>query len=63
MSRLLNTSECHAVNGGIHLNLGTVISSIVVGFVTGGPVGVGIAVSGLVISEGVNNLNDLANQP
>lgn len=59
MSRLLTTSECHAVNGGIHLNLGTVISSIVVGFVTGGPVGVGIAVSGLVISEGVNNLNDL----
>ncbi|MBS0286522.1 MAG: hypothetical protein JSR17_04450 [Proteobacteria bacterium] len=59
MSKILNKSECQAVNGGIHLNLGTVISGIVVGFVTGGPVGVGIALSGMVISEGVNNLNEL----
>ncbi len=60
MLRQLNLSESQAVSGGFHLNLGTIITTLVVGFVSGGPVGLGIAASGIVLSEGVNNLNDLA---
>jgi hypothetical protein len=36
-----------------------IVTTLVVGFVSGGPVGLGIAASGIVLSEGVNNLNDM----
>ena len=56
----LTMIEVKNIQGGFHINLGTFIAAVVVGAVTGGPVGVGIALSGMVMSEGVNNLNDMA---
>ena len=58
--RALITEEIKEVSAGFHINLGAFVAAIVLGAVTGGPVGVGLALSGIVMSEGVNNLNDLA---
>ncbi len=35
------------------------ISSLVVGFVVGGPVGLGFAASGIIMAKGIDNLHDL----
>lgn len=57
MSKLLTPSEMLDVNGG--LNLGQVISTLTIGIVTAGPAGLGIAAAGLVMAQGINNLDDL----
>lgn len=60
----LTFDEVNEVSGGfhIHFNIGAAVGAIVLGIVTGGPVGLGYAISALIISEGVNNLNELSNQ-
>lgn len=57
--RELDRDELVKISAGLHLNLGAVIAAIATGVVTGGPAGLGIALCSIVISEGVNNLNDL----
>ncbi len=51
--------EClHEVSGG-KMHFGAMVSSLVVGFVAGGPIGLGFAVSGIIMTQGINNLHDL----
>jgi|GEM_PF-2989028 hypothetical protein len=59
----LNGIYLEQVSGGFHINLGTIAATLAVGLVTGGPAGMGIAATGLIINHGVNNLNELHNQP
>ncbi|MBI2792326.1 MAG: hypothetical protein HYX61_10225 [Gammaproteobacteria bacterium] len=61
--RAIHSNEMNEIHGGFHINLGSIVSALVVGFVTGGPVGVGIAASGLVMAQGVDNLNELLQNP
>jgi len=60
----LTFEEVHKISGGfhVHFNIGAAVGAIVLDAITGGPVGIGYAVSALIISEGVNNLNELSNQ-
>ena len=54
---VINENECCEVNGAI--SLGSALSAIAVGFFTGGPVGVGFAVSTVIMAQGIDNLHDL----
>ncbi|MCS5712372.1 hypothetical protein [Candidatus Berkiella aquae] len=55
---VINDENLYDVNGG-KFHIGGMISSLVVGFVVGGPVGLGFAASGIIMAEGINNLHDL----
>ncbi len=58
--KVLSGNEVNQVSGGFHIGkLGTVIFGLAAGFITGGPVGLGIAASALVGAEGVDKLVDL----
>lgn len=59
--RQLTTTECEAIQGGIHIHVGAWIAAIAVGAL-GGPAGLGIAISGIVLAEGVQNLADLGDE-
>lgn len=59
--RELSKMEIGIVNGSFKFNLGTAIAAIAVGIVTGGPVGLGYALCGIVIAHGVNSLEEMAN--
>ena len=61
MSMLLTPSHLQEVTGG--LSFGQVLSTLAIGFVTGGPAGLGIAASGLVMAKGIDNLNDVLKNP
>jgi hypothetical protein len=62
--RILNEFEVNEIAGGFHLaKLGASIFGLAVGFITGGPVGLGIAASALVGAEGVDKLVELYNTP
>ncbi|MCS5709879.1 class IIb bacteriocin, lactobin A/cerein 7B family [Candidatus Berkiella aquae] len=54
----VNDEALHEVNGG-KFHIGGMISSLVVGFVVGGPIGLGFAASGIIMTQGINNLHDL----
>lgn len=50
--------------GGINLfNLGTAVSACALGFIFGGPVGLGSALCGIVMATGVNGMVDLSTNP
>lgn len=57
----LTATECKAIEGGIHIHIGAWIAAIAVGAL-GGPAGLGIALSGMVVAEGVQNLADLGDE-
>jgi hypothetical protein len=59
--RNLTIEECDLINGGIHINIGAFIATIAIGAL-GGPAGLGIALSGIVIAEGVQNLAELGDE-
>jgi hypothetical protein len=60
----ITTAETKAVSGGFHLSkLGTTIFGLAAGFITVGPVGLGIAASALVGAEGVDKLTELYHEP
>ena len=46
------------VSGG-KIHLGAIVSGLVVGFVAGGPIGLGLAAGGIIMAQGVDNLQDL----
>ncbi len=54
----INQEMLHEVSGG-KIHVGAMLSSLVVGFVTGGPIGLGFAASGIIMAQGINNLHDL----
>lgn len=55
---IVNDENLSAVQGG-KMHVGGMISSLVVGFVVGGPVGLGFAASGIIMAKGIDNLHDL----
>jgi len=61
--QVLSEQELNQVSGGFHIaKLGTAIIGLAAGFITGGPVGLGIAASALVGVEGIDKLVDLYQQ-
>lgn len=61
--RELSYSEVEEVSGGkfkLRINLGAAIGTIVVGILSGGPVGLGYALGAIIIQQGVNSLEDMA---
>ena len=57
----LSTSEVSDVSGGMNLfNLGAAVSACVLGFIFGGPVGLGSALCGIAMATGVNGMVDLS---
>lgn len=62
----LSNAEASDISGGdgINLfNLGTAISACALGFIFGGPVGLGSALCGIVMATGVNGMVDLSKNP
>ncbi len=57
----LTMDDVQQVAGGIHINLGAFIAAVAVGAL-GGPAGLGIALSSVVLAEGVQNLADLGDE-
>lgn len=57
--RTLSLEEANCVNGGLHINIGALVAACAVGLISGGPVGLGMAIGGIIINEGINNLDDL----
>lgn len=60
----LTFDEISQVSGGkfkikLSVNLGTFVAGCCVGFLTAGPVGLGYALCGAVIAQGVNGLNEM----
>lgn len=58
----LNDNEVKEISGGkfkLRINIGAVIGGAVMGFATGGPVGLGLAVGAAVIAQSVNSLDDM----
>ncbi len=60
--RQLNIEELSEVSGGFKLNLGQALAAICVGWFAGGPVGLGFALSGVIMAQGINNLDELYKQ-
>lgn len=61
--RELNYNEVQEISGGkfrLRINLGAAIGTIVVGILSGGPVGLGYAIGAIIIQQGVNSLEDMA---
>lgn len=48
----------HEISGG-KFHFGAIVSGLVVGFVTGGPIGLGFAAGGIIMASGIDNLHDL----
>lgn len=60
--RELQCSEFNEVSGGkfkVRINIGAVVGGAVLGFISGGPVGLGLAIGTAVITQSVNSLNDI----
>lgn len=57
--RNISTEELFEITGGFKINIGQALAALAIGFVTGGPAGLGIAASGLVMAQGINNLNEM----
>jgi lactobin A/cerein 7B family class IIb bacteriocin len=55
----LTIKETEEVNGGFKINLGTAIAGCIVGFITGGPIGLGYAIGTIIVAQGVNNLEEM----
>lgn len=58
----LMESEVQEVSAGkfkIRINIGTFIGGAIVGFITGGPIGLGYALGAAIIAQSVNSLDDM----
>jgi hypothetical protein len=58
----LSYNEVIYVSGGkvqLRINLGAFIGGAILGFVTGGPVGLGYAIGAGIVAQGVNSLDDM----
>jgi hypothetical protein len=55
----LTIKEIEEVGGGFKINIGTARSGCIVGFVTGGPIGLGYAIGTIIIAQGINNLEEM----
>ena len=59
----LTTKQTKEVGAAFKMNIGQAIGALALGFVTGGPVGLGYAASVVIIAQGVNNLEELVTTP
>lgn len=59
----LNTLQTQQISAGIKFkfNIGEVLGTTALAFITGGPVGAGLVLGAMIVSNGVNNLNDMHN--
>lgn len=57
MLEVTNNDLQQVAGGKIHI--GAMVSSLVVGFVTGGPIGLGFAAGGIIMASGIDNLHDM----
>jgi hypothetical protein len=57
--RELSRIEVHNISGSFHLNIGQALAAICIGWFAGGPIGLGFALSGVVMAQGVNNLDEM----
>jgi len=60
--KVLTDYEVAQCSGGkftIRINIGAFVGGCVLGFVTGGPVGLGLAVGAGLVAQGVNSLDDM----
>lgn len=55
----LTKEQVELVNGGIHFKLIELVVIVIGSTIAGGPVGLGLALSGIVMKEGLENLNDM----
>lgn len=55
----LNNMEVKQISAAFKMNIGQAVAAMVFGIVTGGPVGLGYAVSVIIIAQGVNNLEEI----
>ncbi len=55
---VINDESLQDVNGG-KFHLGATVSSLMVGFMAGGPIGLGFAASAVIMANGIDNLHDL----
>ena len=55
---IVNQNELDEVSGG-KFHFGAMVSGLVVGFVTGGPIGLGFAAGGIIMASGIDNFHDL----
>lgn len=61
--QVLMQEELNHVSGGFHIGkLGTAVFGLAVGFISGGPVGLGFAASALIGAEGIDKLVEMAQQ-
>ena len=61
--RELRQNEFNEIAGGkfkVRVNIGAVVGGAVLGFISGGPVGMGLAIGTAVITQSVNSLKDMA---
>jgi len=55
---VVSEESLHDISGG-KFHVGAMISGLVVGLVTGGPIGLGFAAGGIIMAQGIDNLHDL----
>jgi hypothetical protein len=55
---VISQEALDGVSGG-KFHIGAIVSGLVVGFVTGGPIGLGFAAGGIIMAQGLDNLHDM----
>jgi len=60
--RELTAQQSLEVSAGFKINIGHAIAAIATGIITGGPVGLGLAIGAIIISQGVNSLEEICNK-
>ena len=58
---MIDDEALHDVSGG-KFHFGAIVSGLVVGFVTGGPIGLGFAAGGIIMASGIDNLHDMVGE-
>lgn len=58
---VINHDSLDDISGG-KFHFGAIVSGLVVGFVTGGPIGLGFAAGGIIMASGIDNLHDMAGE-
>lgn len=58
---VINNEALDDVSGG-KFHIGAIVSGLVVGFVTGGPIGLGFAAGGIIMASGIDNLHDMVGE-
>ncbi len=58
---VINNDSLDNISGG-KFHFGAIVSGLVVGFVTGGPIELGFAAGGIIMASGIDNLHDMVGE-